>query len=137
MSYAPYNRWVVRPADRRISSMTTFDMICIRNHSMNVAKHWNRCHNKDVTSLFIQGVEKVVLPKRGGDKFRMLCKKEVYWIFYLNIESPLALTLSGTLLTFMSKTHTCLNSLLIQACMSYLHAYKNYIDRSYACFFCF
>lgn len=46
-----------------------------KNHAINVAKHWNEHHNKDVASLSIQGVEKVTVPKRGGDKFRILCKK--------------------------------------------------------------
>lgn len=62
-----------------------------KNHSTNVAKHWNLVHAKDVSSLFIQGIEKIATPKRGGDRFRLLCKREVYWIFILNTRIPLGL----------------------------------------------
>lgn len=55
-----------------------------KNHYANVAKHWNIVHNKDVSSLFIQGIEAIVTPPRGGDRFRALCKGEVYYIFSLN-----------------------------------------------------
>lgn len=56
-----------------------------------MAKHWNECHNKDVTNLCIQGVEKIVMPNRGGEEFRILCKKEVFWIFILNTRKPFGL----------------------------------------------
>lgn len=45
-----------------------------KDHSTNVACHWNDFHNKDTSSLVIQGIEKVVRPPRGGDKFKILCK---------------------------------------------------------------
>lgn len=38
-----------------------------KNKSTNVAKHWNLVHNKDIASLSIQGVEKIVTPIRGGE----------------------------------------------------------------------
>lgn len=59
-----------------------------KNKSTNVAKHWNLIHFKDVTSLSIQGVERIVTPKRGGDKFRTLCKLEVFWIFSAHTRIP-------------------------------------------------
>lgn len=52
---------------------------------------------RDVTNLYIQGIEKVLPPKRGGNKFRMLCKKRGL----LDIEfigSRRALILNGTFL---------------------------------------
>lgn len=54
----------------------------------NVAKHWILVHHKDVSSLSIQGIEKIMTPVRGGDKFQLLCKREVYWIFSLNTRIP-------------------------------------------------
>lgn len=42
----------------------------------------------DVTSLYIQGVGKVIQPKRGGNRFRILCKQDVYWIFKFNTRKP-------------------------------------------------
>lgn len=57
----------------------------------NVAKHWIFAHQKDVTSLHIQGIEKIVTPTRGGDRFQLLCKRKVYWIFSLNTRIPLGL----------------------------------------------
>lgn len=62
-----------------------------KNKSTDVAKYWNDIHHKDVSSLVIQGVEKIVTPKRGGDLFRTLCRREVFWIFSLNTRLPLGL----------------------------------------------
>lgn len=59
-----------------------------KNRPTNVAKHWNLIHFKDTSSLSIQGIEKIVTPKRGGDRFRMLCKREVFWIFSLHTRIP-------------------------------------------------
>lgn len=58
----------------------------------NVAKHWIYVHQKDVSSLFIQGVEKIATPVGGGGgKFHLLCKREVFWIFSLNTRIPLGM----------------------------------------------
>lgn len=55
-----------------------------RNRSTNVAKHWNLNHFKDISNLFIQGIKKIVVPNRGGDRFRALCKCKFFWIFSLH-----------------------------------------------------
>lgn len=52
-----------------------------KDHNTNVARHWNDIHHKDVSGLVIQAVEKIVSLVRGGDKFKILCNREVYWIF--------------------------------------------------------
>lgn len=57
----------------------------------NVARHCNSVHHKDVSNLFIQGIERIVTPVRGGDMFQLLCKREVYWIFSLNTRIPAGL----------------------------------------------
>lgn len=62
-----------------------------RNHPTNIARHWNDYHNKDVSSLVIQGMEKIVGPLRGGDKLKILCRQEVHWIFNLNTRKPAGL----------------------------------------------
>lgn len=64
-----------------------------KDHATNVARHWNQIHQKDTSSLVIQGIDKIVKPLRGGDKFfcSILCKREVRWIFFLNTRRPLGL----------------------------------------------
>lgn len=62
-----------------------------KNHNTNVARHWNDKHQKGVSNLVIQAIERIVLPARGGDKFRILCKREVYWIFFFNTRKPAGL----------------------------------------------
>lgn len=49
-----------------------------KNRPTNVAKHCNLVHFKDTSSLYIQGIEKIVVPKSGGDRFRVLCKRKVF-----------------------------------------------------------
>lgn len=45
-----------------------------KNHS-NVAKHFNECHAGDLSALHIQGVEKVVVSKRGGRQVQITMEK--------------------------------------------------------------
>ena len=59
-----------------------------KNHNTNVARHWNNVHDKNISSLSIQGIERIVCPVRGGDRFKLLCKREVYCIFHLNSRQP-------------------------------------------------
>lgn len=59
-----------------------------KDHATNVARHWNSVHHKDTSSLVIQGIDKIVKLPRGGDKFSILCKREVHWIFFLNTRCP-------------------------------------------------
>lgn len=37
-------------------------------HGTSVARHFNGFYGGDTTLLQIQGIEKVVIPRRGGDK---------------------------------------------------------------------
>ena len=58
------------------------------NKKTNAARHWNTEHFQDTSSLVIQGMENVKTPIRGGNKFRALCKREVFWIFSLQTRIP-------------------------------------------------
>lgn len=58
------------------------------NKCTNVAKHWNLIYFKDVSSLSIQGMESIKNPARGGDRFRVVCKRKVYCIFSLHTRIP-------------------------------------------------
>lgn len=61
------------------------------NKKTNVARHWNMVHSKNTSSLVIQGIENVKTPIRGGNRLRLLCKREVFWIFSLNTRIPLGM----------------------------------------------
>lgn len=71
-----------------------------KDHSTNLERQWNLCHGKDVSSLCIQGVEKIVLSKRGGLAYSARGKCTAY-----SISIPgglLASTLSGISQTSMN-----------------------------------
>lgn len=63
----------------------------VKKHSTNIARHWNINHQKDTKSLVIQGIEKIRKPPRGGDKFNILYRQEVKWIFIFNTRQPFGL----------------------------------------------
>lgn len=54
-----------------------------KEHGTNVARHFNNAHGGDISALQIQGIEKVMVPRRGGDLFRTLCKRKVFWILHV------------------------------------------------------
>lgn len=54
-----------------------------KEHTTNVAKHFNEAHNRDKSLIQIQAIEKILTPRREGDRFGVLCKCEVFWIFIL------------------------------------------------------
>lgn len=62
-----------------------------KNHSTNVARHWVQHHKKNVPSHVIQGMEKITMPTRGGDKFGILCRKEAFRIFTLHTRKAVGL----------------------------------------------
>lgn len=45
-------------------------------------------HNKDTTSMSVQGIERVVRPVRGGDHVKKLRSREMYWMFVLRTYQP-------------------------------------------------
>ncbi|KAM4795699.1 uncharacterized protein WCC33_000776 [Rhinophrynus dorsalis] len=57
----------------------------IRNLSFksSVANHFKEIHYGNTDSLNIQGIERVVLGKRGGDLDAKLLRREAFWIFTL------------------------------------------------------
>lgn len=62
-----------------------------KNKSTNVAKYFNHHHGGDKASLMVQVTDKIRVPNRAGDAFRSLCRREVYWIFYLQTRIPMGL----------------------------------------------
>lgn len=54
-----------------------------KNHDTSIARHFNDHHIGNTMAIRIQALKKVVISRIGGDRFRSLCKREVYWIFYL------------------------------------------------------
>lgn len=48
-------------------------------------------HDHSTTSLTVQGIERVVLPPRGGDLVRKLRSRETYWMFVLQTYEPMGL----------------------------------------------
>lgn len=63
--------------------------ICGKKKSTNVARNYIDCCGGDVVVLRVQAIEKVKLPKRGGDAFGFLCKRGVYWVFQLQTHIPM------------------------------------------------
>lgn len=56
--------------------------------STNVACHFNSRHGGNLSFVQVQIIEKVKTPWKGGDIFRRLCKREVFWIFKLRSRIP-------------------------------------------------
>lgn len=52
-----------------------------KEHGTSVVRHFNKLHGGDTTLLQIQGIERVVTPRRGGDNFGILCKRSFLDIF--------------------------------------------------------
>ncbi len=64
----------------------------IRRKDINypVAAHF-LSFNHDVSSLCFLGIEKVLVPLRGGDIETLLLRRELFWIVTLQTLSPLGL----------------------------------------------
>ena len=61
----------------------------IRNHDEKspVARHFND-KGHTVSSLRFQGIEVVSTPRRGGDREKLLLRREAWWIDHLRTEFP-------------------------------------------------
>lgn len=59
-----------------------------KNQLINVAKHFNMCHDGNISAMRVQVIDKIEVPKKGGDIFIFLCRREVYWIFHLQTRIP-------------------------------------------------
>lgn len=46
--------------------------------STNVARHFNNHHDGDASLVHVQVVERVKLSSRGGELFRLVCKRKVF-----------------------------------------------------------
>lgn len=73
------------------------------HHSTNVAYHFNERHAGDPPAVLIKGVEKIEVPRRGCDKFKLLCKREVFWIFHLKLENPWDLIMNRMFRIFLNE----------------------------------
>lgn len=58
------------------------------NQISAVSFHFIQVHNKDTTSMSVQGIERVVRPARGGDHVKKLRSREMYWMFILRTYQP-------------------------------------------------
>lgn len=67
-------------------------------------QNFNNRHVGDMSAIWVQIIEKVQTPRRGGcNVFRWLCKREVFWIFQLQTCTPMNSIVNGTLAIFMIK----------------------------------
>lgn len=71
-----------------------------RKQTTYVARHFNHVHGGDTSLLQIQGIEKINTSRGGGNKFRILCEREVFWIFSLNHRIPQGLNFEWDLTHF-------------------------------------
>lgn len=66
-----------RLQDRFYEHVSSID----KKKSTNVGKHFNQHHGGDRSSLGVQVIDKIRPSNTWGDAFRLLCRREVYWIF--------------------------------------------------------
>lgn len=59
-----------------------------KNKTTNVARHFRGFHAGYTSAMKVQVIEKIRTPERGGDIFRTLCHKAVFWIFLLQTRIP-------------------------------------------------
>lgn len=71
-----------------------------KKHTTNVAKHFNEAHCGDTSLIQIQAIEKMLTPK--GDRFGILCRHEVFWIFTPQTRIPNGLNFKWHLTHFYS-----------------------------------
>ena len=79
----------VGKTSRELKSRISEHKSSIRNsdEKSSVARHFVEAGHK-VCSLRFQGIEKVDLPRRGGDRDKLLLQREAYWIHTLKTEFP-------------------------------------------------
>lgn len=59
-----------------------------KHKDTSVTRHFSEHHMENTMAIRVQAVEKVGTARRGGDRFRSLCKGKVYWIFHLRTRVP-------------------------------------------------
>lgn len=79
---------------RHLSDITNLTAVGISAAS----KHFVVAHGGDVKDFIYRGIEKVHMPKRGGDIIKKLYSREAYWILTLNSRSPLGLNVRQDIL---------------------------------------
>lgn len=67
-----------------VSRTTRQLKVHLHNHLYDIAK-W---HSGGLSAVSIQIIEKIWVPKRGGNVFLILCKREVNWMFWLHTHKP-------------------------------------------------
>lgn len=94
-------REVIESGERRIlclfSVLGTLPLLYLKcpiySHYLgtNIATFFRECHDGNISAMKVQVIEKVRVPKRGGDAFRILCCREVVWIHRLQTRIPSSL----------------------------------------------
>lgn len=85
----PCNLYYVGKTKRELKTRICEHKCSIRNYDekSSVARHFNSAKH-DVRELTFMGIEVVQMPRRGGDRDRLLLQREAYWIHYLGTIIP-------------------------------------------------
>lgn len=68
------------------------------HNPLSVSKHFFQCHNGNLSSLWVAGIERVNKPTRGDDWRRALLIQEAFWILHLNTSYPTGLNYRSDLI---------------------------------------
>ena len=92
MLKCPCGKAYVGKTSRALKTRIAEHRSTIRNgdEKSPVALHFKQAHH-NVSSLRYLGIEKVHLPRRGGDIDNLLLRREVWWIHYLKTMAPIGL----------------------------------------------
>ena len=85
----PCNLYYVGKTKRELKTRICEHKCSIRNHDdkSSVARHFNSL-NHSLSDLHYMGIETVNMPRRGGDRDKILLQRETYWIHYLDTLIP-------------------------------------------------
>lgn len=85
----PCNLYYVGKTKRELKTRICEHKCSIRNHDdkSSVARHFNS-HNHSLSDLHYMGIELVNMPRRGGNRDRILLQREAYWIHSLDTLIP-------------------------------------------------
>lgn len=61
----------------------------------SISKHFLEKHNKDATLLKVFGIQNIGPKSYEGDRFKVLCNQETYWIFKLGCLAPKGFNLAS------------------------------------------
>ena len=85
----PCKLWYIGKTKRELKTRICEHKWAIRHHDekSSVARHFNQA-NHSLGDLRFFGIEIVNMPKRGGDRDRLLLQRECFWIHSLDSMMP-------------------------------------------------